>query len=103
MGPALVIWNQPNASPLRQVDWASVPLDVSGKLLTRLFRDLPKGSHVDLVFEKAEVREAVKACADISVQEWYRQVYGQLESWRQLMDTWKRQGSYLTVGEFGDG
>jgi hypothetical protein len=78
-------------------------MDVSGKLVNRLFRDLPRRSRVDLIFETVEVREAVKACADIIVQGWDSQIYCQLESWRQLMGTWKRQGSSLTVGEFGDG
>jgi hypothetical protein len=80
MGAALVVWNQTNLTALRQVDWASMAMDVSGRLLNRLFRDLPRGSHVDLVFEKTEVREAVKACADIIVQGWNSTIYCPLAS-----------------------
>jgi hypothetical protein len=68
MGSADVIWNQSNVAAPRQVDWASVPMDVSGRLLNRMFSDLPRGSHVDLKFDTTEVREAMKACADIIVQ-----------------------------------
>jgi hypothetical protein len=68
-----------------------------------LFTDLPRGSHVDLVLETAEVREAVKACADIIVQGWDKDIYCQLESWRRLMSTWKTRGSAMTVREFDDG
>jgi ABC-type proline/glycine betaine transport system ATPase subunit len=52
-----------------------------------VFNELPTGSHVDLVIETHEVREAAKMCADITVQGWYRTVYCQLESWQQLMET----------------
>jgi hypothetical protein len=99
----MVVWNQTSVTALRQVSWASVPMEVSGQLLQRMFRDLPKGCHVDLVFETPEVREVVQACADIIVSGWDSKVYRHLASWRQLMDTWNRQGSSLTVGKFGDG
>jgi hypothetical protein len=82
IGSAIVIWNQSNVAALRQVNWASVPMEVSRRLLQWLFRDLPKGNHVDLVFETQEVREAVKACADIIVQGSDSKIYCQLESWR---------------------
>jgi hypothetical protein len=103
MGSAIVIWNQSNVAALRQVDWASVPMDVSGRLLNRMFNELPRGSDVDLIFETKEVRDAVKACADIIVQGWDSKVDFQLEIWLRLLGTWKRQGSSMTVGEFEDG
>jgi hypothetical protein len=75
-------------------------MEVSGTLLNMMFDRLPRGSHVDLVLETPEVREAVKMCADMIVQGWNQTVYCQLEGWRRLMDTWKTRESAMTVHEF---
>jgi hypothetical protein len=75
-------------------------MDISGRLLNKVLEALPKGSHVDLVMDTAEVREVVKACADIIAQGWDSQIYCQLETWRRLMDTRKSCGSAMTVREF---
>jgi hypothetical protein len=96
MGSAIAIWNRTNVS------WLSIPMDVSGTLLNMMFDKLPRGSHVDLVIESADVREGVKMCGDIIVQGWDKTVYCQLDSWRRLMDTWKTRGSAMTIREFDD-
>jgi hypothetical protein len=44
---------------------------------------------VNVVFETSEVREEVKARADIIVQKSDSKIFCQTGSWRQLMDTWK--------------
>jgi hypothetical protein len=67
VGSAIVIWNQAQITAIRHANWASVPMAVSGKILDMMFDRLPKGSHVDLVIETAEVREAVTT--------WDKQVY----------------------------
>jgi hypothetical protein len=87
MGSAIVIWNQTQITAIRHSTWASVPIDVSGKILDMMFERLWKGSRTDLVIEIKEVREAVKMCADIIVQGWDKQVYCQLETWRRPTDT----------------
>jgi hypothetical protein len=75
-------------------------MDISGRLLNEVFDKLPRGSNIDLVIDTTEAREAVKMCADIIVQGWDNTYYCQLESWRRLMGTWKRQGSSMSVREF---
>jgi hypothetical protein len=77
-------------------------MDVSGTILRRMFDELPLGSHVDLVIETNEVREAVKMCVDIIVQGWDKTICCQLESWQRLMDTWKMCGSAMVIREFED-
>jgi hypothetical protein len=67
-----------------------------------MFNELPFGSHVDLVIETNEIREAVKMCAGIIVQGWDKTGYCQLETWQQLMETWKRRGSTMIIREFND-
>jgi hypothetical protein len=74
-------------------------MDVSGTLLNMMFSGLPRGSHVDLVLETCEGREAVKAWADLITKRLDKTVYCQSESWRRLMDTWKTHGSVMTVRE----
>jgi hypothetical protein len=44
MGSALVIWNRASATALRCVGLASMPMDVFGKLLNRMFDGIPRGS-----------------------------------------------------------
>jgi hypothetical protein len=83
IGSAIVIRNRTQVAALRNVGWASQPMDVSGTLLNMLFDRLPRGSHVDLVLETPEVREAVKTCADIIVQGLDKTVHCQMESWRR--------------------
>jgi hypothetical protein len=100
MGSAIVIWNRTKVTALRNVGWASQPMDVSETLLNMPFDRLPSGFHVDLVLETPDVRESVKACADSIVKGLYNTVYCQLESWRRLMDTWKLKGSAMTVHGF---
>jgi hypothetical protein len=75
MGLAIVIWDRRNVTALRWVGCASVPMDISGMLLNKMFDEPPRGSHVDLIIETHEVREAVKMCSDIIVQGWENAIY----------------------------
>jgi hypothetical protein len=68
MGLAIVVWSRTQVTALRHVGWVSDPMIVSGGLLKQLFEKLPIESHVDLVLETYEVREAIQACADIITQ-----------------------------------
>jgi hypothetical protein len=69
-------------------------------MLNGFFRDLPKGSFVDLILETSEVCHAVMACADIISMKLDQQVFCQLEDWRKLMNTWRIQGTEMRVGRF---
>jgi hypothetical protein len=100
MGTAIVVWNRTQVTALRHVGWASQPMEVSGSLLNMLFDQLPMNSHVYLVLETYEVREAVKACADLITKGLDKDIYCKVESWRRLTDTWKTRGSAMVVREF---
>jgi hypothetical protein len=64
MGSMNVIWNRSQVTAFRWVGWASDPMEPTGRFLNRVFDLFPRGSHVNLVLETEEVREAAKACAD---------------------------------------
>jgi hypothetical protein len=82
MGSAIVIWDRRNVTALRWAGWASVPIDISGRLLDKEFWLLKRTSSG---YHRANLDNTI---------------YCQLESWRRLMGTWKTRGSAMTIREF---
>jgi hypothetical protein len=100
MGAAVIVWNRTQVTALMHASWASSPMTVSGEMLNKMFDQLLRECHADLVLETPEVMFAVKACVDIITIGLGREVFCQLEGWLRLMNTWQDLYVHMTVDEF---